>query len=428
MSATSFLTRPIFGHPETAKLFSDRAFAAAMVDVEVALAEGQAELGLIPVAAAVEIAGLRARTLDLDLLEAGVRSTGVPVPALVDALRAMLTPSAADWLHYGATSQDIVDTALVLSIRQALDALEGQLGILIDRLEALSQAHRATLMVARTRGQLATPITFGLRAAQWALPLIKLEADVPRVRAAALCVQFGGASGSRSTTGAETAAAMAARLGLPPAPPWHTDRSGLRRLSGWLELKIHALAKLGGDVALSQRGEVGELRTTGGGSSTMPHKSNPVRAEALQALAALATACTAGLSISAVHIEERDGAMWSVEWLLLPTLIETAAAAVDHALLVLADLSVDTAAMAARIESAPAALSEATVFALSPKLGRQEATRHVKDCLKRGEDLSSLLTEHLGADGEAAVSPKSYIEPAAAVADEVFALRRRQRP
>ncbi|MEM9811159.1 MAG: lyase family protein [Pseudomonadota bacterium] len=426
MPAASFLTRPIFGHAETADLFSDRALAAAMVDVEVALAEGQAELGLIPAAAAVEIAGLRTRPLDLDALEAGVRSTGVPVPALVAELRAMLSPMAADWLHYGATSQDIVDTALVLSIRQALDALEGQLEILIDRLEALSQAHRATLMVARTRGQLATPITFGLRAAQWALPLIKLEAEAQSVRGAALCVQFGGASGSRSATGAETAAAMAARLDLPPAPPWHTDRSGLRRLSAWLERMIHALAKLGGDVAVSQRGEVGELRTAGGGSSTMPHKSNPVRAEALQALAVFATACTAGLSSSSVHIEERDGAMWSIEWSLLPSLMEAAAAAVDHALSVLSDLSVDAKAMAARLEAAPAVLSEATVFALSRKLGRQDATGHVKDRLAKDGDLRALLTDELGADGANALSPRNFIEPAAAVADQVFMQRRRR--
>lgn len=189
-------------------------------------------------------------------------------------------------------------------------------------------------------------------------------------------MQFGGASGSRSvlgSKGAEVAARLAADLGLSDSPPWHTDRSGFRRLSGWLARLLAALAKIGRDFATSSMREVAEFRAAkGDASSTKPHKSNPMTAEALQSLSAVAIACEAGLGSSAVHADDRDGAMWPVEWALMPCLFEAAGASLDHARRLLDTMVVDAAAMRTRIDTVPEVKAEAAVFALADVVGRVE--------------------------------------------------------
>lgn len=424
MMGSTYLTRPILGHPPTGARFDDAAFTRAMITVEAALAKVQAELGVIPQEAATDIAALAGATVPPEPLSAGVAAAGVPVPALVAALRAQLGPQSADWLHFGATSQDIVDGAMCLCASHALAGHAQALADLIDTLHVESEAHGDVLMLARTRGQLATPITFGLRIAQWAQPLIGLENELPGLRGLALKVQFGGASGSRSANGGDGRAigqALAAELGLTASPPWHTDRGGLRQLSAWLLRLVQALAKIGGDLALSARGEIAEVRAgAGGGSSTMPHKSNPVQAEALATIAQVAAACDAGLANSAVHAEERDGAMWAVEWALLPQMFELAGAALSHADALVSDMTADGSAMKRRITATPAVLSEAAVFALSTKLGRTEATAEVKDALAKGTSLEKLLTGHLGPLGARTLSSARFTEPAASVVAEIF--------
>lgn len=421
------MTRPILGDARIGARFDDAAFTRAMIAVEQALADVQGKLGIIPAEAAFEISELSGASVSAGTLDAGVAQTGVPVPALVAAMRQYLSPGAADWLHYGATSQDIVDSAMCLCASHALADLSQSLADIIDTLHVESEAQGNVLMLARTRGQLATPITFGLRIAQWAQPLIRLENELPDLRAVVLAVQYGGASGSRSANGLDGAAisnALAAALGLSAAPPWHTDRSGFRQMSGWLLRFIQALAKFGGDLALSGRGEIAEVRAgEGGGSSTMPHKSNPVRAEALATVAHVATSCDAGLAASAIHAEERDGAMWAVEWALLPQMFELAGAAVSHAGALITDMTADTSAMQGRIDAQPAVLSEAAVFALSATLGRVKAMAAVKEALAIGASLETLLIKHLGPLGPKVLDPSRFIEPAQKVAAEIFAQR-----
>ncbi|MEL6782735.1 MAG: lyase family protein, partial [Pseudomonadota bacterium] len=352
-----------------------------MVKTEIALARAQASLGIVPQEAASEIATLQPPDDASAVLADGVASSGVPVPALVGHLRQQMPDEAADWLHFGATSQDIVDTAFCLCAETALDDLALTLSALINALQDLSEAHANTLMLARTRGQLATPVTFGLRVAQWAQPLIGLEGELDALRRAALRVQLGGASGSRSVLGNSAnniATYMASVLGLTAGPPWHTDRSEIRRLANWLTRLVAATGKIGRDVSLMTRGEIAELRLSdAGGSSTMPHKSNPVTAEALQSLVPVAAGYEAGLAAASVHAEERDGAHWPVEWVLMPPLFETAGAALGHANKLLGNLVVDAEAMRERATSDASVLAEAAVFALAPKVGRVAAGRIV---------------------------------------------------
>ncbi|MEM9435297.1 MAG: lyase family protein [Pseudomonadota bacterium] len=425
----SFLTDPIFGNGSVRAHFEDAAVLAAMVRVEVALARVQAEMGIIPNSAPATIAELPGRTaVSHETLSAGVAATGVPVPAMVKALRAELSPEGADWLHYGVTSQDIVDTALCLCYSAALDALEQRLSAFIEVLEQQSLTHRDTLYLARTRGQLATPITFGLKVAQWAQPFIRLESEVAYLRAEVLRVQLGGASGSRNVFG-DNGEALADRvadlLGLSGGPPWHSDRSGIRRLANWLVRGVEAAAKIGKDVALLARNEIGELRTAqAGGSSTMPHKANPVMAEALQSLGPIALGCEAALAASAVHAEERDGGFWPVEWVQMSMLFETAGAALAHASDLVSGLHIDVEAMRARVESVPETRAEAAVFALAAKVGRIEALRIVGDAVSQGLDLAEMLAEHGEAELDGALSDAAYTKPAARVAAQIFASRR----
>ncbi|MEL6210321.1 MAG: lyase family protein, partial [Pseudomonadota bacterium] len=293
---------------------------------------------------------------------------------------------------------------------------------------ALSETHAHTLMLARTRGQLATPITFGLRVSQWAQPLIGLEAELDGLQQEALRVQLGGASGSRSVFGAaadEIAGLMATELALASGPPWHTDRSAVRRLAEWLGRLVTATGKIGRDVSLAARGEVAELRlAASGSSSTMPHKSNPVLAEALQSLVPVAVGCQAGLAAAAVHAEERDGAAWSVEWALIPQLFELAGTALERAEKLIETLIVDVEAMRARATADPSVLAEAAVFALAAQVGRVEASRLVSAALASGLPLDAALEGQGGIDWAQALSDAGFTGPASRVAAQVFASRK----
>ncbi|MEM1233778.1 MAG: lyase family protein [Pseudomonadota bacterium] len=385
------LTAAIYRHEATAQALSDTRLIAAMVRVEASLARAQEGHGLVPTGTAEAI---EAATPTGDTLAAGVSAAGVPVPAFLAELRPRIG-AAADHVHYGATSQDILDTALCLCFADALDGIAQQLAKCIDTLEARTRAHAALPMLGRTRGQYATPISFALRVANWAAPLIEAERALPAMRHRALKVQMGGSAGSSYAMhphGPAIASAMATDLGLTNALPWHADRAGFNELAGWLARLVTALTKMGKDLAIAARSEVGEMRAgQGGGSSTMPHKSNPVTTEALLACHPVAIAAQTGLAAAASHGEERDGAGWAVEWLLLPQLLEVTAAALGHAQTLAQTLEPRPDAMAKALEDTPAAMAEALVFALAPTLGRVEATARVKDALAGGEAIDADL-------------------------------------
>jgi 3-carboxy-cis,cis-muconate cycloisomerase len=415
----------LFGDAEVAGLLSSAAEIATMIEVERAIARAQGAAGVIPAEAVAAIdRGLAGMAPDPAGLAAGTAAAGVPVPALVAELRKGLERPAADYLHFGATSQDIVDTALMLRIAQVLDLLDGRLAVLVATLAGLARAHRATPMAGRTRGQVATPISFGLRAANWALPLARSRARLRLLRREGLLVQLGGASGDLAAMGAGAgkaramADAVAAELGLCGALPWMADRQPLRRVAGELGELALALGKVGEDVILLTRSEVGELRLgEAGGSSTMPQKQNPVRAEAMVALARFAGGLAGQLDAAGLHREERDGAAWMGEWLVLPQMMVAAAAATAHGAALCGGLQVMAEAMLARLAGdGGLSLAEQASFALLPHVGRAAAQDLVKRAAAQTRETGTPLALALQGLTDAPLDFAALADPAAATA------------
>lgn len=394
----------LFGDPETEAALSAEAQLRAMLQVEAALATVQAELGVIPKPAAAAIAELAARDpIRPEALRAATARDGVVVPGLVAELRKALPAEAAPYLHWGATSQDIVDTAACLTLRAALDGQEARLRGIMDRLAELANAHRTTIMAARTRGQQATPTTFGLKAAGWLMPLVRSAARLPALRRDALVVSLGGASGTQAALGAqagEVERRLAARLDLAiAAMPWHVQRDPFLDIGGWMAGVAAALGKMATDVLLLTQSEVGELALVGaGGSSTMPNKANPTPAEAVVALARRTATEMSALHQSMLHEQERGGVAWQLEWMTLPGLAVASGAALRQTLALLETLEVRAGRMRANVEASNGLLlAEAASFALAAHLPRPEAQemvkqacaevresgRHLIDCLQR---------------------------------------------
>jgi 3-carboxy-cis,cis-muconate cycloisomerase len=389
---------PLLADAEVSGLLGDAAQARAMVAVERALARVEGRLGVIDAAAAARIdAALAGFEPDLGDLARGTASAGVPVPALVAQLRRAVGGPAATFVHWGATSQDVVDTALVLQLREVLATLDARLAGLAGALARLAEAHRDTPTVARTRFQQALPTTFGLKAAGWLAPLPRHRERLGQLRPRLLAVQFGGAAGNLAALGGrgvEVMEALARELGLAcPAMPWHSQRDTLGELASWLALVSGSLGKLGLDVLLMAQNEVGEVREAdGGGSSTMPQKSNPVLAEALVALARRNATLAGAMHEAALHAQERDGAAWQLEWATLPAMASTTAAALSHAGRLAGTLVVDAARMRAVLDGTNGLLlAEAASFALAEHMPRAEAQALVKaackEALASGRDM-----------------------------------------
>lgn len=434
MAVTPFdsqLLGSLFTDPDVASLFSDAAEIDALIGVERALARVEGRLGVIPSAAAAEIdRKLDGAAIDPASLAAGARSAGVPIPALVKELRGIVGGEPAGFVHWGATSQDIVDTALVVRLGTGLDLLEARLDTLIDCLAGLADRHRATVMAARTRTQIAVPTTFGLRAAGWLAPLLRHRDRLAEARPRILMVQFGGAGGTASAIGGDGLSVMeglSAELGLGAPPmPWHTQRDGLMELAGWLANLTASLGKIGTDVAILARSEVAEVRPgSGGGSSTMPQKANPVSAEMLVALARITAGNLGTFAQGTIHAEERDGAAWSVEWATLPAMMAAAGGGLVHAVELLDTLVVDGAAMRGR--AGGATLAEAASFALSEHMSRDAAQALVKQAAQSGKDLVEALAELSDApvDWAAFADPAAHLGVADEFIDRVLAAARR---
>jgi 3-carboxy-cis,cis-muconate cycloisomerase len=403
MNATGIF-EPLLTDGTVGDLLGDAAMARAMVTVERALARVEGRLGVIePEAAAAIEAALGGHQPELAELTRGTAEAGVPVPALVAQLRRAVGGEAQHFVHWGATSQDIVDTALVLCLREAVALIEGRLAALVRALAGLADAHRATPMVARTRFQQAVPTTFGLKAAGWLAPLARHRQRLRELAPRLLVVQLGGAAGNLAALGDRGVAvmeALAAELGLGcPPMPWHNQRDGLVELASWLALLTGSLGKMGQDVLLLAQSEVGEVREAeGGGSSTMPQKSNPIRAEALVTLARRNAAAAAGMHEAALHAHERDGAAWQLEWTVLPGMVSAAAAALGHGEALARTAVVDPGRMRATLEASRGLpLAEPVSFALARHVPRAEAQALVKaacrEAVASGRDLLEVVAE-----------------------------------
>ncbi|MCS7195183.1 MAG: 3-carboxy-cis,cis-muconate cycloisomerase, partial [Meiothermus sp.] len=330
----------VFGDPEVSALFSDERGLGAMLEVEGALAHAQAELGLIPLEAAQAIErAIAGFAPDWEALALATERDGVPVAGLVSALRRAVGAPHERYLHYGATTQDILDTALVLRLREALALLEGRLRGVLRHLLRLAQRHLQTPMAGRTHAQQALPIPFGFKVAGWMAPLLRHLERLEELRGRLLVVQFGGAVGTLAALGpdgprVQEALARRLGLGLPPIP-WHTARDNLAELAGWLSLLTGSLGKMAQDILLLAQSEVGEVRESAqegrGGSSTMPQKSNPVRSEVVVAAARANAALLVAMHQAQIAEHERATHGWQLEWLTLPSMFAHAAAALKQA-------------------------------------------------------------------------------------------------
>lgn len=330
------LIESLVGDAEVGALFSDEADLAALLTFEAALAEVQAALGIIPTVAAEAIAGAcREFKPDWSALRQGMVRDGVVGPALVAALRLAVGPQHGPCVHVGATSQDLVDTGLMLRLKTAAALLDARLAALLDDLVALRQAQGAVPLMAHTRMQAALPFTAADKIETWLRPLERHRRRLEEIGPRVFALQLGGPIGvgaAKGEQGAGLVDALATRLGLAPAQPWHTARDGIVELGSLLSLMTGALGKLGQDVALLAQSEVGAVRLAqGGGSSAMAHKSNPVGAEVLVALARFNAGLAGTLHQALVHENERSGAAWTLEWMTLPRMAITAGAALRHA-------------------------------------------------------------------------------------------------
>lgn len=399
--ADSAIYRPLFAEDETAALFTDSAEIRAMLLVEGALAKVQGRLGLIPEAAAAYI-DRAAREVQIDpaALAAGAATDGVPVPALVAAFRkAMAAPEHAQYLHWGATSQDIMDSALMLRLRRVVALWDGRLAALASGLGGLARAHADLPMAARTYGQAATPTSFGAVAAGWGRPVLRHRARLAALAPDLAVISLGGAAGTLSAIGPQgpaIRAALAAELGLgDPGASWHAERDRIGAFAAWMAGLCASLGKMGDDLILLNQAGIGEVAITGaGGSSTMPQKQNPVGPSVLVALARQAAALAGALQGAGLHRQQRDGAAWFCEWLTLPQLCIST----GRALALAGDL-------ASRIQPQPAAMvrnldeggglihAEALSFALARHMLRPEAQARVKAmCVEALASATSLLS------------------------------------
>lgn len=424
----------LFGDDDIAAPFGDREQVRAMLRVEAALARAEARAGLIPRDAADRIASV-AQSLDPDpaALAGGTAANGVPVTALVAILQEAVGREASAYVHWGATSQDIVDTALILRLHDATDLLDERLAGLVRKLLDLARRHADTPMLARTRSQAAVPTSFGLKAAGWAAPLQRHRARLAELKPRVLVAQLGGAAGTRSvlgTAGTEVAAALARELSLGHTVlPWHAQRDGIVELAGWLSLVTGSLAKLGQDVVLLAQTGIGEIRIGGGASSTMPQKNNPVGAEVVVALARHNAALLGEMHQALVHGNERDGSAWSSEWIALPQMAVATGAALARAADLLDALAVDRQRMANNLAAMNGlACAEAATFALARCMPRRDAEGLVKTAVERSRANGGHLLDHLAATTDAPVdwetlkNPEAQIETAVRMLDEFLAL------
>jgi 3-carboxy-cis,cis-muconate cycloisomerase len=406
------------------------------------------------VTAAASAAAAATGPFDLGALGRQAAQSGNPVPGLVAALRKAVPPGAADTVHRGATSQDIIDTAAMLLARDALEAMAVDLAAAAGGCAGLAEAHRDTLMAGRTLLQQAVPVTFGLVAAGWLTALDEASEGIARVRAERLAVQFGGAAGTLASLGDDgpaVARLLAGELGLAlPVLPWHTDRSRIVEVAAACAGVSAALAKIARDVTLLAQSEVGEVREGGGpggerrgGSSAMPHKQNPVAAIAILGCTRRVPGLAATLIAAAEQEHQRAAGAWHAEWEPFADLLRVTGSAAAWAADLTGGLVVDPARMRANLDATRGLpLAERVAGLLAPALGRAAAHDLVARASAHAVAVGGTLREALlgvpelagwmdgagitGAQVEAALDPAGYLGSAGAFTDGALAAHARR--
>lgn len=402
----SILFRDAFGTQAMRDVFSDRALISRYIEVEVALAQAQARCGVIPLEAAQAIASeSRLDRIDFDHMRHETDIVGYPILPLVHQLVAMCG-DAGRYVHWGATTQDIMDTANVLQIRAALEIVEADLRSLRTILADLAQKHRDTPMAGRTHLQQALPVTFGYKVAIWLAMFDRHQERLSELRKRVLCVEFAGAAGTLASLGDKGLAvqeALAEELGLAvPTTTWHVARDGFAEAVNLLALVTGSLGKIALDImimASTEFAEVYEPFVKGrGASSTMPQKRNPISSELMLA-ASKAVRQHAGLMVDAmVQDFERATGPWHAEWIALPESFILTAGALHQAKFALGGLIVDTVQMGRNLGiSRGLIVAEAVMMGLAPAIGRQQAHDVVYDACRVVNEQGGSLADALAA-------------------------------
>ena len=392
-------------------VFCDQGRVQAMLDFEAALARAEARVGLIPSSAVAPIAAAcQAQRYDFSALGDAIATAGNSAIPLVKALGKQIAQSDAEaerYVHLGATSQDVMDTGLVLQLRRALALLEADLERLGGTLAAQAKRYATTPLAGRTWLQHATPVTLGMKIGGWLGALTRSRQRLQELKPRLLVLQFGGASGTLAALGDQTmpvAEALAAELQLTlPEQPWHTQRDRLVEFAAVLGLIAGSLGKLGRDISLlmqTEAAEVFEPSAPGkGGSSTMPHKRNPVGAAVLISAATRVPGLVATMFSAMPQEHERSLGLWHAEWETLPEICCLVSGALQQALLVAEGLEVDAERMLRNLDLTQGlVLAEAVSIALAQRLGRETAHHLLEQCCKRAVAEQRHLRAVLGDD------------------------------
>jgi 3-carboxy-cis,cis-muconate cycloisomerase len=429
----------LYGSDAMRAVFDETAYFQRMLDVEAALARVQARLGIIPADAAEAIvAAARARNLDPTELAASARNVGYPVVGLVAAL-SRAAGEAGRWTHWGATTQDIMDTATVLQVREGLRLVREEIRAVAKALAGQANAHRDTVMAGRTHLQQALPTTFGLKCAIWAQPFIHHVQRLDQLRPRVELVEFAGAAGTLASLGDQGIAVMeglAAELGLGvPMAPWHVCRDGLAEAVSFLGLICGSLAKFATDIILLAQTEVGETAEPyvagRGASSTMPQKRNPIASEYILAAARNVQALVPVMQGAMAQDHERATGPWQAEALALPQAFVLTHGALLHARAIAEGLVVDADRMRGNLDITHGLIvAEAVMMGLAPHIGRGEAHHVVKHACDTALEERIPLAEALArdpavtgklsrADIQRLTDPAGYLGSAQAFIDRV---------
>jgi 3-carboxy-cis,cis-muconate cycloisomerase len=395
-TSLSPLLAPMLSSGAMRAVCDDTAYLQGMLDFEAALARAEAAAGVIPQDAAAAISrACQASSFDLDgLAQAATRSGNLAIP-LVKALTAEVAKTdaqAARYVHWGATSQDVIDTATMLMLRAGIEVLLRDCDRAVAGFAALARAHRNTAMVARTWLQHALPMPFGLKVAEYAAALNRSRRRLERLREETLMLQFGGAAGTLAALGDKGLAVaeqlvIELKLSLPEAP-WHTHRDRIAEAASVLAILSGTCGKIARDLSLLMQTDVGEAFEPAGegrgGSSTMPHKRNPVAAASALAASTMAPNLAATILAAQVQEHERSAGPWHAEWPTLPTLLLVTSGALAAIVDIAEGLEVDEARMRANLDQTRGLImAEAVAMALAEKVGKSEAHRLVEAASKQ---------------------------------------------
>ena len=435
----------MFGTTRMRALFTDEAMVQRYLDVEAALARAQAGIGIVPAAAAEAITAVaEVGRIDWDRLSARTQVVGYPILPLVEQLSGWAEDGLGQWSHWGATTQDIMDTADVLQIRDALDLIAADLDAVAAALARLAADYAETPMAGRSHLQHALPVSFGYKAATWLSGLDRHRARLAELRPRVEVVSFGGAAGTLASLGEDglaTQAALAGELDLAvPDITWHSIRDGFAEVTGWLALVAASIGKIGYDIMLMMQTEVGEVlepyQPGRGTSSTMPQKRNPIGSELMLAAAKIVREQHSLMLDAMVQDHERATGQWHVEWQALPTAFIIASGGLRAAREVLEGLEVKPQAMRRVLETTGGLIvAEAVMMGLAPALGRQVAHDLVQDCCRVALTGDTPFLDALAAEPKIAavmsraalarlVDPANYLGAAPEMTRRLLARRR----